>query len=185
LKYLEYFFNDYKKVFFENHKINKLNDFENYVKNCFYVYDLLMFEIQNCCINNNIDFMILCNSINLDVSIFDTGLTMFANENKIKKTETPKHENIFSNNGFILFEHILKEYVKPKKGRQSDLIFYHRKMYDNKPQYIHQKPTEFFNWFEKNYTEVFGQLKTLSQVETIQRNKDFSNALDWFKLQNY
>jgi hypothetical protein len=107
------------------------------------------------------------------------------NSKVIKKIKTtPKHENIFCNNGFELFDYILREYVKPTKGRQSDLIFYHRKMYDNQPQFIHQKPTEFFNWFENNYDEVFGQLKTLSQVETPQRNKDFSNALDWFKLQN-
>ena len=57
-------------------------------------------------------------------------------------------------------------------------------MYDNKPKYIHQRPTEFFYWFENNYDEVFGQLKTLSQVENSQRNKDYSNALEWFKLQN-
>jgi hypothetical protein len=98
---------------------------------------------------------------------------------------TPKYENIFCNNGFELFDHILKEYIKPinTKGRQSDLIFYHRKLYDNKPQYIHKRPTEFFKWFENNYAEVVGQLQTLSQVETPQRNKDFSNALDWFKRQ--
>jgi hypothetical protein len=96
-----------------------------------------------------------------------------------------KHPNIFYNNGFALFEHILNTYIKPinTKGRQSDLIYYYWKMYDNEPQYIHQRPTEFFNWFENNYDEVFGQLKTLSQVETPQRNKDFSNALDWFKQQ--
>jgi hypothetical protein len=103
----------------------------------------------------------------------------------VEKITNPKHEHIFCNNGFELFNHILKEYVKPTKGRQSDLIFYHRKMYDNKPQFIHQRPTEFFNWFENNYDEVFGQLKTLSQVETPQRNKDFSDALEWFKLQNH
>lgn len=95
-----------------------------------------------------------------------------------------KHESIFCNNGFKLFEYILNEYIKPIKGRQSDLIFYYWKMYKNEPQYIHQRPTEFFNWFENNYNEVFGQLKTLSQVETPQRNKDYSNALNWFKLQN-
>ena len=103
----------------------------------------------------------------------------------VEKITNPKHENIFCNNGFELFNYILKEYVKPAKGRQSDLIFYHRKMYDNKPQFIHQRPTEFFNWFENNYDEVFGQLKTLSQVETPQRNKDFSDALEWFKTQKH
>lgn len=96
----------------------------------------------------------------------------------------PKHENMFCNNGFVLFEHILNEYVKPTKGRQSDLIYYYWKMYENEPQYIHQRPTEFFNWFEKEYKEITGQLKTLLQVVTPQRNKDFSNALSWFKQQN-
>lgn len=112
-----------------------------------------------------------------DIEFIDLG-----NQITIQNTN-PKHENIFCNNGFVLFEHILNEYIKPTKGRQTDLIFYYRKMYDNKPQYIHQKPTEFFNWFEREYDEVFGQLKTLSQVETPQRNKDYSRALNWFKQQ--
>jgi hypothetical protein len=100
----------------------------------------------------------------------------------VKTKTTQKHENIFCNNGFELFEHILKEYVKPNRGRQADLIYYHRKMFaDN---YIHQRPTEFFKWFESNYDEVIEQTKTLSEVETPQRNKDYSNALEWFKLQN-
>jgi hypothetical protein len=96
------------------------------------------------------------------------------------------HNHIFSNNGFILFEHILKTYVRPKdiRGRESDLIFFYWKMYFEKTQYIHVKPTVFFIWFDKNYDNIFGQLKTLQQVETPQRNKDFSNALDWFKTQN-
>jgi len=96
--------------------------------------------------------------------------------------KNPKHENIFCNNGFELFDHILKEYVKPNRGRKADLIYYHRKMFaDN---YIHQRPIEFFKWFESNYDEVIEQTKTLSEVETPQRNKDYSNALDWFKIQN-
>ena len=81
-----------------------------------------------------------------------------------------------------MFEYILNEYVKPNRGRQADLIYYQRKMFaDN---YIHQRPTEFFKWFERNYDVVIEQTKTLSEVENPQRNKDYSNALDWFKLQN-
>jgi hypothetical protein len=100
---------------------------------------------------------------------------------------TPKHENIFCNNGFELFDHILKECIKPKgvKGRQSDLIFYYWKMYNNKPQFIHQRPTEFFTWFDKKYSETSGQLKTYDNVKTTPKEKDFSLALDWFKLQNH
>lgn len=113
------------------------------------------------------------------------------NENKktvqTTKTATSKHENIFCNNGFELFDHILKECIKPKgvKGRQSDLIFYYWKMYNNKPQFIHQRPTEFFTWFDKKYSETSGQLKTYDNVKTTPKEKDFSLALDWFKLQNH
>lgn len=100
-------------------------------------------------------------------------------------SETPKHDNIFSNNGFELFEYILKEYIKPKgvMGRQSDLVYYHRKMYDNNPQYIHRKPTEFFNWFDNEYSETSGQLVTYERVKSDRREKDYSTALEWFRLQ--
>lgn len=107
-----------------------------------------------------------------------------------KKTELetnlkPNHDNIFSNNGFELFEYILKEYIKPKgvTGRQSDLIYYHRKMYDNNPQYIHRKPTEFFKWFDNEYSETSGQLVTYERVKSDRREKDYSTALEWFRLQ--
>lgn len=101
------------------------------------------------------------------------------------KTEDNKHENIFSNNGFKLFDYILDTFIKPKgvTGRQSDLICYHRKMYDNNPQYIHKKPTDFFNWFDKEYSETSGQLVTFDRVKTDQREKDYSSALEWFKHQ--
>nr|WP_315160713.1 hypothetical protein [uncultured Flavobacterium sp.] len=107
-----------------------------------------------------------------------------------KKTELEtnlklNHDNIFSNNGFELFEYILKEYIKPKgvTGRQSDLIYYHRKMYDNNPQYIHRKPTEFFKWFDNEYSETSGQLVTYERVKSDRREKDYSTALEWFRLQ--
>jgi hypothetical protein len=121
--------------------------------------------------------------INVNTSF--TKIIEFLELQKLNPTPTktsPKHENIFCNNGFELFEYILNEYVKPNRGRKNDLIYYQRKLYDDK--YIHQRPTEFFNWFESNYNEVIEQTKTLSEVENSQRNKDYSNALDWFKLQN-
>jgi hypothetical protein len=105
-------------------------------------------------------------------------------EVKTNQIASPKHEKIFCNNGFVLFEYILKEYVRLAKGRQTDLLFYYWKMYDNEPQYIHQRPTDFFIWFDKEYSEISGQLKTYDNVKTPQKEKDFSNSLDWFKLQN-
>jgi hypothetical protein len=97
----------------------------------------------------------------------------------------PKHDNIFSNNGFELFEYILKKHIKPKgvTGRQSDLVYYHRKMYDNNPQYIHRKPTDFFKWFDTEYSETSGQLVTYERVKNPIREKDYSTALEWFRLQ--
>lgn len=110
--------------------------------------------------------------------LFDTS----AVENEIKIIKEPNGE-MFSNNGFELFEYILTELVKPKetKGRKSDLIYYYWEMHNNNPQYIHQRPAPFFNWFEKEYKETTGQLKTYYNVKTAQRIKDYSTALDWFK----
>lgn len=95
------------------------------------------------------------------------------------------YSEIFSNNGFELFEHILNAYVKPKdkKGRKSDLIYFYWEMYNSKTKYIHQRPEAFFNWFDGKYNETSGQLKTYDNVKTDQRKKDYSNALDWFKQQ--
>lgn len=91
--------------------------------------------------------------------------------------------DVFCNNGYELFKHILNTYVKPigTNGRKSDLIFYYWKLYYSKPQYIHQRPVKFFEWLESEHHEMTGQLKTLDKVKTIQRERDFSLALEWFK----
>lgn len=91
---------------------------------------------------------------------------------------------VFCNNGFELFEHILNKYVSPlnKRGRKSDLIFYYWALYYSKPQYIHKRPTQFFIWFEEKYNEMPGQLKTYEDLKKKDsRVRDFSLALEWFK----
>jgi len=108
--------------------------------------------------------------------------TVFINLNNPVKEQNPKHENIFSNNGFILFDHILNEYVETKIGRKSDISFYYRAMYNNDPQYIHQRPEPFKKWFFDNYNfEDLGKIKTYNNVDNPDRRKHYSNALDWFK----
>lgn len=102
---------------------------------------------------------------------------------KTSKIINSKHDNIFSNNGFVLFEHILKEYVKTKRGRLSDIHFFYWSMYNSKPQYIHQRPERFREWFFDNYNEELGQIKQPYRIETPDRLKHYSNALDWFKTQ--
>jgi hypothetical protein len=100
---------------------------------------------------------------------------------------TPTHNNIFSNNGFILFDYILNNYVKPKdkRGRFSDIGFYYWKMYNSENQYIHQRPEAFKKWFFNNYDkEDIGQIKTATNLKNTNRDKHYSNSLDWFKSQN-
>jgi hypothetical protein len=101
------------------------------------------------------------------------------------KTEAPRHEHIFCNNGFELFEDILSEYVKPigKKGRLSDIHYYYWKMYED--DFIHQRPERFKTWFFEIYEkEDLGKIKTLKEVENLDRNIHYETALGWFKQQH-
>ncbi|MBA0882828.1 hypothetical protein [Flavobacterium undicola] len=95
-----------------------------------------------------------------------------------------KYGEMFSNNGFDLFEHILNEFVKQKNttGRYEDLSYYYRCLFEDK--FIHQKPAPFRLWFIKEYEEDFSKIKTKTQTTNSQRKKDYSTALEWFKLQN-
>jgi hypothetical protein len=104
-------------------------------------------------------------------------------EKKIIIIKEPYSE-MFSNNGFELFEHILIEYVKPKNttGRYEDLSYHYRCLFEDK--FIHQKPEPFRLWFIEKYTDEFSKIKTKTQTTSPQRKKDYSTALDWFNRQN-
>jgi len=96
-----------------------------------------------------------------------------------------KHEHIFSNNGFILFEHLLSNYVKSGRGRKSDIAFFYWEMFNDKNHFIHQRPESFKNWFFSTYNnEDLGKLKTYDMVKNPNRIKDYSTALEWFKTLN-
>ena len=98
------------------------------------------------------------------------------------KQKQTKHENIFSNNGFILFEHILNNYVKSGRGRKSDIAFFYWEMFNDKNHFIHQRPETFKNWFFSTYdNEDLGKLKTYDMVKNPNRLRDYSTALEWFK----
>ncbi|OXB08875.1 hypothetical protein B0A81_06855 [Flavobacterium plurextorum] len=129
-------------------------------------------------------FNALNGTLKTEAEPFDFSDTSTVGKNIIIIKE--KNSEMFSNNGFELFEYILNENVKPKetKGRKSDLIYYYWEMYNSTPQYIHQRPAPFFKWFDKEYNETTGQLKTYDNVKTPQRIKDYSTALEWFKSKN-
>lgn len=189
-KELEYFFKHNKTLLFEEPCFDKnLNKNDAYAINCHYLYDGILTEIQYCCGKYNIDFWRLCKEVNLDLLLFDSGMTAVFKESESKQLNqksSPKHENIFCNNGFELFEDILSEYVKPigKKGRLSDIHYYYWKMYED--DFIHQRPERFKTWFFETYEkEDLGKIKTLKEVENLDRNIHYETALGWFKQQHH
>ena len=93
------------------------------------------------------------------------------------------HDNIFSSNGFKLFKYILENYIAEKgmRGRYADISFYYWKMYEDEPQYIHQRPEPFRLWFCKEYDEDFEKIRVLNNVKNSNREKHYSSALEWFK----
>ena len=95
------------------------------------------------------------------------------------------HSDVFKKNGFKLFDYILNNYVSNNRGRKSDLNFYYRKLY--KEDYIIEscKPENFKYWYEVTFDDDFGQIKTLDEVTTQIRNRDYSTSLEWFKQQKY
>jgi hypothetical protein len=109
------------------------------------------------------------------------------NLNDLDKVDkiTNQHSDTFSNNGFVLFEYLLNNHIRPKgvKGRFSDIGHYYWKMYESEIQYIHQRPEAFKRWFFKTYDqEDIGKIKTADNLKNINRDKHYSNSLEWFKI---
>ncbi|MGV0969455.1 MULTISPECIES: hypothetical protein [unclassified Empedobacter] len=100
-----------------------------------------------------------------------------------KRFKKELHQQIFVNNGFLLFEYILNNYVSENKGRKADLNFYYRKLY--KAGYIIEscEPKYFRDWYEITFNDDFGQIKTISEVYTDNRNTYYDTSLEWFKQQ--
>lgn len=86
-------------------------------------------------------------------------------------------DKIFQNNGYILFEFILEEYVRKTRGRYAELAYYYWRMrIDN---YILVTPKDFQKWFYLTYNENIGKIKSLSNVEKPYRKSYYTNAVIW------
>ena len=96
-----------------------------------------------------------------------------------------KHNDIFCNNGFELFEYLLEHFVKPKgkRGHHKDVLFCYHKLYKNTPQYIHRRTQPFLDWYNKEYSDDISQTKTFDEVKNDNRERLYSNILDLFKQQ--
>jgi hypothetical protein len=188
-------FKDFENKFIDVQKIEFVKKEVETILNSFLLrFNMFSVENQTILKNAKIKKTEFLQSISKDFNfnIIKRDESDFLNFNEYKvevKTEpkentTPKHENIFCNNGFVLFDYILNEYVKTNIGRLSDIHFFYRSMYDNKPQFIHQRPERFKEWFFENYNEDLGKIKTYNEVKNPDRQIHYSNALNWFKLQN-
>lgn len=129
----------------------------------------------------------------LYIDVFEEKTKSIPFEIDIKKTEILKnknesnlHNNIFSNNGFELFSYILENHIAKNRGRYADVSYYYWRMYGHTPQFIHQRPESFKNWFCQTYQEDFEKIKTLNEVtdQKGNRNKHYSTSLDWFNNQS-
>lgn len=129
------------------------------------------------------------NYIDLQLDFYKAKLNSLpkieSKSNKTLATNANKHSEIFSNNGFELFNYILENHIKQKekRGRYADLSFYYWSMYNSAEKYIHQRPEVFKNWFCKEYTDSFEKIKTINEVNDTNgnRKKHYQTSLDWFK----
>ena len=97
------------------------------------------------------------------------------------ESNSETHSDIFKKSGFVLFDYILNNYVRNRRGRKSDLNFYYRKLYNDDFIIESCRAENFKEWYEINYNDDFGQIKTLSEVENESRNQNYTTSLEWFK----
>jgi len=94
----------------------------------------------------------------------------------------PPHSDIFTNNGFKLFDYLIKNSITENRGRKDDIAYFYRRMFDDK--FLIARPVPFIAWFLLNYNEELGdKLKALYQVDNTIRKKEYSRALEWLKAQ--
>jgi len=103
------------------------------------------------------------------------------------ETNTPPplkelHTSIFNNNGFVLFEYLLVNYVENNlgDGRYADISYYYRVM-SLKKKYITANITDFIGWFRDTYDDNITKIKVRHLVENGIRGENYTTALVWFK----
>ncbi len=130
------------------------------------------------------------NYIDLQLDFYKTKLNNLpkneSTSSKTLATNTNQYSEIFSNNGFELFNYILENHIKQKgkRGRYADLSYYYWSMYNSTERYIHQRPEVFKKWFCEKYIDSFEKIKTINEVNDINSNrkKHYQTSLDWFKM---
>jgi hypothetical protein len=74
----------------------ELDEFDSYVVNSHFLFNMILVEIQYCCGKYNIDFGGICKKVNLNRELFDNGIALYFDNIKneaditIEKNETSK-----------------------------------------------------------------------------------------------
>lgn len=101
----------------------------------------------------------------------------------LKETEQKPFEyqfnHIFIGQGFNFFKYLYENFVVKGRGRNADISFLYRKLFDD--GFIHAKPTPFMEWINQEYELDIDKIKTLNEVKSVKRNGLYSTTLESFK----
>jgi hypothetical protein len=90
-QFAELFYEDHKNILFDNNYIgiksleytipqsskeSNLSDFENYVIKSYYIFNCHFFDIQKCCLLNQINFFDLCRELHFKWDLISTSVTL-------------------------------------------------------------------------------------------------------------
>lgn len=102
----------------------------------------------------------------------------FLREMKQKPFEY-QFNHIFRDQGFKFFKYLFENFVVNGRGRNADISFFYRKLFDD--GFIHAKPTPFMEWINQEFNLDIDKIKTFNEVKSVKRNSLYSTALESFK----
>ncbi|MDM1352575.1 hypothetical protein HX017_18230 [Myroides marinus] len=112
------------------------------------------------------------------VDYFNTYNPNLLNEAEQKPFEY-QFNHIFKGQGFNFFKYLFENFVVNGRGRNADISFLYRKLFDD--GFIHAKPTPFMEWINQEYNLDIDKIKTLNEVKSVKRNGLYSTTLESFK----
>jgi hypothetical protein len=172
-----YFYGCTEEIYQKTYKIRLNNFISNYLDVC--EDDFIKEELEK-----NIGYIISSKTkkqLNFSLNLRNKFLISKISNKEVPTiiSNIPKYTEVFANNGFVLFNHILDEYVQKGRGRLTDIAYFYWVMFDD--SFIHQRPFSFSEWYNNTYHEDLGKIKVLSRILHPLRKKNYADALEWFR----
>ncbi|HRP55238.1 hypothetical protein [Agriterribacter sp.] len=177
----------------EKGRKRKLNEYENYVINSHELFDMMIHDIQLCCIKYKIDFFEVCDELYFSTEIFDSGISIGfeqiqkeslppqQTETKTEQ-ETPTFANNFDNITPIeIYKHFEVGLVEKGYLTKQELNEYLKAAFElkTKPETLFKlkhTPTK-----QKIYTVFYVYYKDIAQKKH-QKQKEYAALLgDYFE----